>query len=87
MIARTGSVRTNQIVGQMINSNRINHVTKERLGLICLQQVAVAGELRCVDSTIASVTDDIDSAFILKSSAEEPQQLPESTVALYGGAR
>ena len=43
--------------GQMINSNVINHVTKEHK--------AAAGELRCVDFAIESVLEDI-SAFILK---------------------
>ena len=49
--------------GQMINSNLINHVTKERLSLIRFQQPW--GELRC-DSAIESVLEDIDSAIILK---------------------
>ena len=50
----------------MINSNVINHVTKE-LGLNSFSKnMAAAGELRCLDS----VLEDIDSALILK---EEPR--------------
>ena len=44
--------------GQMICGYVITHVTKERM--------TAAGELRCLDSAIASVTKEIDSALILK---------------------
>src|SRR4029434_649604 len=46
--------------GQMINSDVINHVTKE---LSFSTSMAAAGEQRCVDR---DVLEDIDSTFILK---------------------
>ena len=51
--------------GQMINRNVINHKRALELNLFSTN-MATAGELlRCYDSAIESVLEDIDSAFIL----------------------
>ena len=51
--------------GKIINSNVINHKRALELKLFSTN-MATAGELRCYDSAIESVLEDIDSAFILK---------------------